>query len=70
MSEEEILSLWKTGLNKNQVARRYMQSYNQRIKVVRLDIKHRKERFMKYYEALARVEKIILKEIRKNESND
>ena len=64
MSEEEILKLWKTGLNKNQVARRYMQVYNQRIKVIRLDIKHRKERFMTYYEALARVERIILKEVK------
>ncbi len=65
MSEEEILSLWKTGLNKNQVAKIYMKQYNQRIKIIRLDIKHRKERFMTYYEALARVERIILKEIKK-----
>ena len=65
MNEEEIIKLWKSGLNKNQVARRYMQSYNQRIKVVRLDMKHRHERFMTYYEALARVERIILKEVRK-----
>ncbi len=62
MSEEEILSLWKTGLNKNQVAKIYMRQYNQRIKIVRLDMKHRKERFMTYYEALARVERIILEE--------
>ena len=63
MNEEEILKLWKTGLNKNQVAKTYMREYNQRIKVVRLDMKHRQERYMTYYEALARVERIILKEI-------
>jgi len=64
MNDNDILILWKTGLNKNQVARRYMQSYNQRIKIIRLDIKHRREKFMTYYEALARVERIILKEIK------
>lgn len=66
MNEEEILKKWKQGLNKNQVAKIYMREYNQRIKVIRLDIKHRHEKFMTYYEALARVERIILKEV-KNE---
>lgn len=70
MSEEDILKIWKTGLNKNQVAKIYMREYNQRIKIVRLDMKHRKERFMTYYEALARVERIILKEIKEDEKND
>lgn len=65
MKEEEILRIWKQGLNKNQVAKIYMREYNQRIKIVRLDMKHRHERFMTYYEALARVERIILKEVRK-----
>lgn len=64
MNEEEILKKWKQGLNKNQVAKIYMREYNQRIKIVRLDIKHRREKFMTYYEALARVERIILKEIK------
>ncbi len=63
MREEEIIKLWKSGLNKNQVARRYMQTYNQRIKIIRLDIKHRHEKFITYYEALAKVERIILKEL-------
>ena len=65
MNEEEILKLWKSGLNKNQVAKIYMREYNQRIKVIRLDIKHRHEKFMTYYEALARVERIILEEVKK-----
>ncbi len=66
MNEEEILRIWKQGLNKNKVAKIYMRQYNQRIKIVRLDMKHRHEKFMTYYEALARVERIILKEVEKN----
>lgn len=65
MSEEEVLKLWKNGLNKNQVAKLYMQVYNQRIKIIRLDMKHRHERFITYYESLNKVEKLILKEIRR-----
>lgn len=70
MNDNDILILWKTGLNKNQVARRYMQVYNQRIKVVRLDMKHRKERFMTYYEALNKVERIILEEVKNEMSRE
>ncbi len=63
MSDEEILNLWKSGLNKNQVARRYMLAYNQKIKIIRYDRRHRHEKFMSYYEALKKVENTILKEI-------
>lgn len=65
MRDEEILKLWRSGLNKNQVARRYMQVYNQRIKIIRYDTRHRHERYLTYYEALARVERIILNVIKK-----
>lgn len=64
MSDEEILNLWKSGLNKNQIARRYMLIYNQRIKIIRYDRRHRYEKFMSYYEALRKVEMVILKEIK------
>ena len=70
MKDEEILKLWKSGLNKNQVAKRYMRQYYQSIKIIRLDIKHRNEIFITYYEALARVEKLILKEIKEGGTND
>lgn len=63
MSDEEIFKLWKSGLNKNVVAKIYMKSYNQRVKIIRLDIRHRKTRFLTYYEALNKVEKIILRNI-------
>lgn len=35
MSDEDIYKLWLSGLNKNQVARRYMLAYNQKIKIIR-----------------------------------
>ena len=63
MREEEILKLWKSGLNKNQVAKIYMRQYNQRIKIIRYDRRHRHEKFITYYEALSKVERIILKEL-------
>lgn len=65
MSDEEIFKLWRLGLNKDIVAKIYMKSYNQRVKIIRLDIRHRKAKFLTYYEALNKVEKIILKNIKK-----
>ncbi len=64
MRDEEIISLWKSGLNKQQVAKQYMREANQRIKIVRYDMIHRYERFMTKKEALAYVEKVILKYVR------
>ena len=65
MSDEEIFELWRLGLNKDIVAKIYMKSYNQRVKIIRLDIRNRKVKFLTYYEALNKVEKIILKNIKK-----
>jgi len=67
MKDEQIIRLWKSGLNKYQVSKQYMREYNQRIKVIRYDRKHRHEKFMTKYEALAYVEKVILKYIRRYE---
>lgn len=64
MNDKEILNLWKSGLSKYQVAKRYMQIYNQDVKIIRYDRRHRHEQFMTYYEALRKVEKIILEDIR------
>jgi len=61
MKDEQIIRLWKSGLNKYQVSKQYMREYNQRIKVIRYDRKHRHEKFMTKYEALAYVERAILK---------
>lgn len=66
MKDEQIIRLWKSGLNKYQVSKQYMREYNQRIKVIRYDRRHRHERFMTKYEALKYVENVILKEIRRD----
>ena len=66
MKDEELLKLWKQGLDKNILAKIYMKNYNNRIKIIRLDTKHRNERFLTYFEALNKIENIILKEIKKN----
>lgn len=65
MRDNEIISMWKSGLNKHQVAKQYMREYNQRIKIIRYDRRHRYERFMTKNEALAYVEKVILEYLRR-----
>lgn len=67
MRDDEIIGFWKSGLNKFQVSEMYRREYNQRIKIVRYDRRHRYERFMTKYEALAYVERIILEEMRRYE---
>ena len=64
MRDGEIIKLWKSGLNKYQVSTYYMREYNQRIKVIRYDRRHRHEKFMTKYEALRYVEKVILEYIK------
>ena len=64
MRDDEIIKLWKSGLNKYKVAKQYMREANQRIKYIRLDMRHRHERFMTKNEALAYVEKVILNYLR------
>ena len=66
MRDDEIISKWKSGLNKYQVSKQYMREYNQRIKIIRYDRRHRHEKFMTKREALEHVEKVILEEVRRN----
>ena len=65
MSDEEILALWKKGLNKHKVAEMYRTNYNNRIKIIRLNPKGRNAGFISKYEALNKVEKIIYNYVRK-----
>lgn len=65
MTDKEILDLWNEGYTRLTLARIYMQRYNQQIKIIRLDIKNRHTRFITYNEALNRVEKILIKEVRR-----
>ncbi len=65
MTEEEIIKMWHSGVTRLSLARIYMQRYNQQVKIIRLDIKNRHTRFITYNEALNRVEKILIEEVRK-----
>lgn len=62
MQDKEIIEKWKTGLSKNKLAEIYKREYNQQIKRIRLEVKNRhKGRFITSYEALAYVERVILR---------
>lgn len=65
MDNSEIIKLWKSGLNKYQVAEIYRREYNHRVKIIRYDRRHRQEKFMTKYEALRYIEKVILEEVRR-----
>jgi len=65
MREEEIIQLWLGGYDKFKVAEIYKRRYNQQLRIIRLEVRNRHAgKFITYYEALARVEKIILKQTR------
>lgn len=41
MKENEIITKWKQGLSKNQLATMYRRQYNQEIKIIRSSVRHR-----------------------------
>ena len=65
MSEEEILKMWYEGITRVKLARIYQRRYNHNVQIIRLDMRNRYVKFITYREALNRVEKIILQEIKK-----
>lgn len=66
MKDSKIIKLWKSGLDKYKVAEKYRKEYNQQIKLVRLNPRHRQEKFLTKYESLEYVEKLILEELRRH----
>lgn len=73
MKEKEIITKWKAGLSKNQLATMYKRQYNQEIKIIRSSVRHRHDgRYISNYETLAYVERVIYKylkkEVKKNEN--
>lgn len=71
MQDKEIIQKWKAGLSKNQLATMYKRQYNQEIKIIRSELRHRHSgRFITSYEALAYVERVIYKYLKgqKNEN--
>lgn len=66
MTEKEIIKLWRSGLSKSQLSLAYKRRYNQRIKIIRSEMKNRhKGKFISNYEALAYVERVIYNELKK-----
>lgn len=66
MQDKDIIQLWRSGLTKEQIAKQYKREYNQQIKVIRSELKNRHSgKFINSYEALAYVEKIIYKYLKK-----
>ncbi len=64
MTDKEILKLWHEGYTRLTLAKIYMRRYNEQVKIIRLDMKNRHVRFITYKEALNRVERILLKNIK------
>lgn len=57
---EEVLQLWKSGLSKTKIAQRYRLRFNQYIRLMRLDMKHRNAgRIINNKQALPYVDTII-----------
>lgn len=66
MSEEEVLQLWESGISKHKISEIYKRRYNQRIRLIRLEVVNRHAgKLISSYEALNYVERIIYKEVMK-----
>lgn len=66
MTEKDIISKWKSGLSKEQLAKQYRREYNMQIRNIRASVRHRHSgRFITNYESLAYVEKVIYRYLRK-----
>lgn len=70
MQDKEIITKWKQGLSKNQLATMYKRQYDQEIKIIRSTVRHRHDgRYISNYEALAYVEKILYNYIKNKEKH-
>ena len=69
MKGNEIITKWKQGLSKNQLATMYKRQYNQEIKVIRASVRHRHDgRYISNYEALAYVERVIYRYLKERKN--
>ena len=69
MQDKEIITKWKQGLSKNQLAAMYKRQYNQEIKIIRSSVRHRHDgRYISNYEALAYVERVIYKYLKERKN--
>lgn len=44
MNEQEILDMWRSGIDKIQLAEIYKRKHNQQVKVIRASMRHRHDR--------------------------
>ena len=66
MNEQEIITLFRSGLTKYKLAEIYKRKHNQQIKIIRSSVRHRHDgRFISNIEALYYVERVIYKNIMK-----
>ena len=69
MQDKEIITKWKAGLSKNQLATIYKRQYNQEIKIIRSTVRHRHDgKYISNYEALAYVERVIYKYLKERKN--
>ena len=69
MKENEIITKWKQGLSKNQLATMYKRQYNQEMKIIRSSVRHRHDgRYISNYEALAYVERVIYRYLKERKN--
>ncbi len=62
MTDKEIIEKWKQGLSKDKLSLIYKRQYNQQIRIIRAEVRHRHSgKFITSYEALAYIEKVIYK---------
>ena len=61
MKKQEIIQKWKAGLSKHKLAEIYRREFNQQIRIIRSNVRHRHDgKFITNYESLAYIEKIII----------
>jgi len=66
MTDNEIIEKWKQGLSKDKLAQIYKRQYNQQIRIIRSEVRNRHAgRFITNYEALAYVERVIYKYLKR-----
>jgi len=66
VQDKEIIEKWLEGLSKEQLAKQYKRQYNQQIRIIRSEVRHRHSgRFITSYEALAYVERVIYKYLKR-----
>ena len=70
MKDTEIIKKWKSGLNKELLAKIYRREYNQGIKIIRANVRHRNDgRYITNFEALKYVENVIYRYLKRKYEN-